>query len=198
MTSSPDDDAYIYYTSGTTGAAKGVVDVHRNVLHNVLRYTNSLAIDHDDRLSLIQSSNFSGTVSTIFSGLLNGAAVCPFDFRHQGAARLAQWINETRITVFHSVPFIFEQLVETGLRFPSIRLIRLEGDRMLPRHLTQFKRHFGKDCILVNGLASTETGLIRQNFLTSESDDSASVVPVGYPVRDMDVAIRLPDGTAGR
>lgn len=195
MKSSPDDDAYIYYTSGTTGPPKGVVDVHRNVLHNVLRYTNSLAIDREDRLSLIQSSNFSGTVSTIFSGLLNGAAVCPFEFRRRGAGRLAQWINETRITVFHSVPFIFEQLVETGLRFPSIRLIRLEGDRMLPRHLTQFKSHFGKDCILVNGLASTETGLIRQNFLTSWSDDSAPVVPVGYPVRDMDVAIRTPAGT---
>lgn len=192
---SPDDDAYIYYTSGTTGAPKGVVDVHRNVLHNVLRYTNSLAIDHDDRLSLIQSSNFSGTVSTIFCALLNGAALFPFDFRRRGVARLARWINENRITVFHSVPLIFEQLMDTGVVFPTIRLIRLEGDRMLPRHLALFKQRFGKDCVLVNGLASTETGLIRQNFLTPQSDNSAAVVPVGYPVKDMEVAIRLADGS---
>jgi amino acid adenylation domain-containing protein len=193
----PDDDAYIYYTSGTTGRPKGVVDVHRNVLHNVLRYTNSLAIDHDDRMSLIQSSNFSGTVSTIFSALLNGATLFPFDFRRRGIAQLAQWINEAKITIFHSVPAIFEQLAETGFQFPSIRLIRLEGDRMLPRHLTLFKQQFADDCILVNGLASTETGLIRQCFFTRDSDNTAPVVPVGYAVKDMDVSILTADGIMG-
>lgn len=194
---SPDDDAYIYYTSGTTGRPKGVVDIHRNVLHNIFRYTNSLAIDHTDRLSLIQSSNFSGTVSTIFSGLLNGAALFPFDFRRRGITRLAEWINETKTTIFHSVPLIFEQLVETGHRFPGVRLIRLEGDRMLPRHLALFKQQFGEGCVLVNGLASTETGLIRQNFFTPASENSMPVVPVGYPVKDMDVAIRRADGSMG-
>src|SRR5262249_54172178 len=40
----PDALAYVYYTSGSTGAPKGVADSHRNVLHNVLRYTRSLSI----------------------------------------------------------------------------------------------------------------------------------------------------------
>ncbi len=73
----PDRPVYIYYTSGSTGAPKGVFDDHRNVLHNVLRYTNTLAIGTDDRMSLIQSPSFSGTVSSIFSALLNGAAIYP-------------------------------------------------------------------------------------------------------------------------
>ncbi|HEY7575702.1 MAG TPA: AMP-binding protein, partial [Thermoanaerobaculia bacterium] len=57
----PDAGACIFYTSGSTGRAKGVLDVHRNVLHNVRRYTNSLKIGPGDRLSLIQSCSFSGT-----------------------------------------------------------------------------------------------------------------------------------------
>ncbi len=34
---SPNAPAYIYYTTGSTGQPKGVVDSHRNVLHNVMR-----------------------------------------------------------------------------------------------------------------------------------------------------------------
>lgn len=45
----PDAHAYIYYTTGSTGQPKGVVDSHRNVLHNIMRYTNGLAISADDR-----------------------------------------------------------------------------------------------------------------------------------------------------
>ena len=38
----PESIAYIFYTSGSTGTPKGVADCHRNVLHNIMRYTNTL------------------------------------------------------------------------------------------------------------------------------------------------------------
>ena len=167
---SPDRGAYIFYTSGSTGRPKGVVDTHRNVLHNVMRYTNSLAIGPEDRLSLVQSSTFSGTVSSVFGALANGAALVPFDLRREGTARLADWVARERITIFHSVPAIFRAFVDGGRRYPDLRLVRLEGDRALRLDVELFRKHFADGCLLVNGLGATETGLVRQFFVDRDTE----------------------------
>ena len=181
--------AYIFYTSGSTGSPKGVVDCHRNVLHNVMRYTNNLGITSNDRLSLIQSCSFSGTVSSLFSAILNGATICPFDLHTQGVRRLADWVDRERITIFHSVPMIFEQLIASGGNFEGLRIIRLEGDQAHRRHIRLFQQHFKNACMLVNGFGTTETGIIRQYFIDSEAPCSGDTVPIGYAVEDMHIRL---------
>jgi hypothetical protein len=93
---SPDAAAYVFYTSGSTGRPKGVHDSHRNVLHNVLRYTSTLLLSPDDRLSLVQNPSFSGTVSSLFGALLNGAAVVPFALEGDGLAELSRGVLPAR------------------------------------------------------------------------------------------------------
>jgi len=190
----PDAYAYIYYTSGSTGAPKAVVDIHRNVLHNVMRYTNGLLIGPDDRLTLLQSASFSGAVSSLFGALLNGASVFPFDVRNEGAGALAGWAREHRITMFHSVPALFRHLVSGEGFFPDVRVIRLEGDQAYSTDAGLYQRHFSPSCILVNGLGLTETGIIRRYALTKESKVRNGPLPVGYPVEDMEVRILGDDG----
>ena len=185
----PDRVCYIFYTSGTTGPPKGAYDNHRNVLHNIMRYTNTLGIEAKDRLSLIQSCSFSGTVSSLFSALLNGAAVCPFDLQRQGIARLARWIEKEWIAVFHATPTIFEQLMATGCKFGNLRLIRLEGDRAEPRQISLFQSHFDTDCVLVNGLGLTEAGIVRQYFVTPRTTINGDVVPIGHAIEDMEIGL---------
>jgi len=186
---SPDSLAYIFYTSGSTGRPKGVFDSHRNVLHNVLRYTNTLYIGLDDRLTLLQSSSFSGSVSSIFGALLNGACVLPFDIRQHSFAKLARWLREEKITIYHSVPAIFRAMLANGGTFPDVRLIRLEGDQASRLHFDLFKQCFGDDCWLVNGLGTTETGLVRQFFANRDTKFRGGLLPLGYAVKDMEVLV---------
>lgn len=182
--------AYLFYTSGTTGRPKGVIDSHRNVLHNVMRYTNGLRIAPSDRLSLIQAPCFSGTVSSVFSALLNGAAVCPFSFRTEGFVALVPWVNEMSITVFHSVPALFRGLTAAGVRFPSVRWVRLEGDQVLAGDLALFREGFEASCRLAIGLGATETGLSCQLRLSrSQTSGLEGPIPVGQPLPDFEVTV---------
>ena len=192
----PGANAYIYYTSGSTGRPKGVLDTHRNVLHNVMRYTNTLRISPDDRLTLLQGPSFSGAVSSMFAALLNGAAVFPFDVPKEGADRIAGWLRREAITIYHSVPSLFRHVATSGEAFPALRIIRLEGDRASARDIELYQKHFSEGCTLVNGLGATECGIVRQYFVGPETPVPEGVVPIGYPVEDMEILLLDESGRA--
>ena len=190
----PDAGAYIFYTSGSTGAPKGVLDTHRNVLHNVMRYTNTLRFGPDDRLTLLQGPSFSGAVSSLFGALLNGAASFPFDVPREGPEAIAPWLAAEGITIYHSVPALFRYVAFHGAALPALRVIRLEGDRATVRDLELFAAHFAEPCVLVNGLGATECGLVRQFFFRPGQPLPGAVVPIGGPVEDMNVVVLGEDG----
>ena len=196
--------AYVYFTSGSTGRPKGVVNTHRNVLHNVLRYTNALRISPSDRLSLLQAPSFSGAVSSTFGALLNGAALFPFSFSGERLEDLAAMVRAERVTVYHSVPSILRGMVAvSGDIYPDVRVVRLEGDRASSLDVELHRRHFSAGSILANGLGTTETGLCRQLRVPTTAPVAEGVLPVGYPVPDVNVAVvdeeglPLPAGSAG-
>src|SRR5262249_4806569 len=87
---SPDRLAYVIYTSGSTGTPKGVMQNHRNVLHRVMTYTNSVRICANDRVALLYSYSSGGSVRDIFGALLNGATLLPFNLREEGWAPLTE------------------------------------------------------------------------------------------------------------
>jgi amino acid adenylation domain-containing protein len=190
----PDSLAYVYFTSGTTGAPKGVMDSHRNVIHNILRYSHALRWTHHDRFTLLQASHFSGAVSNVFGALLHGALLLPYDVDRDGAGPpLQRWVQFIRPTIFHSVPSLYRSIMFSWSRFPGVRVVRLEGDAASRLDVHYFNRNFHPGAQLVHGLGATETGIACQYFHV-QGERPMLVLPIGQATTDVKVQVVHEDG----
>ena len=187
----PDSIAYIIYTSGSTGQPKGVVHTHRNLLRYIRNYTNSWRIRPSDRITLFFSPSFSQSLMDIFSALLKGAALHPYDVKQEGLADLATWLIDGGITVFDSVPTLYRHFLDnlTGKEeFPELRLIRLGGEPVSREIVARTRKHFpGR--VLLNQLAATEASMIAQYPVDPETEIEGSSLPAGYPVDGVEVLV---------
>jgi amino acid adenylation domain-containing protein len=186
------DLACLIYTSGSTGRPKGVMHTHQSLLHWIMVHTNDLGIAPEDRLSLLHSWSVGSGLFHLWASLLNGAAVLPFDVRAGGGDRLARWLHQERVTVYHSVPAVFRQMAAALTdreRFPELRAIILSGAPMSAEELELYQRHFASDSILLHMMGASEVGWIRRYFIDQTTKVSGRAVPVGYAITDNDVML---------
>ena len=184
--------AYILYTSGSTGWPKGIVENHRNVLHSALDHTNIFHICAYDRLTLLYSIGLNGAVRDVFSSLLNGASLYPYDLKKEGAAKLADWLVREAITIWHSSPTVFRHFASTLTgeeKFPKLRLIYSGGEPVYKLDVELYRKHSAPDCIFVNVLGSTEVQNFQWYFVDQEMTIMGGTVPVGYTVSEMEVLL---------
>jgi amino acid adenylation domain-containing protein len=192
----PDRLCYILYTSGSTGEPKGVAQTHRNVLHNIMRHTNSLRLCDRDRFGVFASCATAQSVTGIYGSLLNGGAVYPFDVREEGFSGLARWLTQNEITVYHSSASVFRNFAEflSGEEdFSKLRILKLSSESVSKRDVELCQTHFSADCIFVNTLASTESGVVRDYMMHKNTIIKGNIVPVGFEMDDM--RVRLLDET---
>jgi len=188
---SPDQIAYINYTSGSTGEPKGVVWNHRNELFGIRVKTNALHISPDDRVSLLRFNNV-GATRDMFLALLNGAALLVFDPQEEGLAHLSRWLQEANITVYTCVTTIFRhsfQNLNWDERFPKIRLIHVGGEPILKTDVELYRNHFSDECVLVNRYSISETQAVSYYFIDKRTEIKENRIPVGYPLEGNEILV---------
>jgi amino acid adenylation domain-containing protein len=188
---SPAAGAWLMFTSGSTGTPKGVWQNHSGVIHHTDVYRGLIQLSPDDRLSLLTSCSLAASATHLFGALLNGATLCPFPLRSQGFERLAVWLRERRISVYHSVPTVFRHLARAAEKnsFATVRLIRLGGEPVLRGDVEIFRRHGPDHCRLLHALSSTETGLISALMIDKQTVLPDRRVPAGRTVPGVEVLL---------
>ncbi|MEO7385638.1 MAG: AMP-binding protein [Gammaproteobacteria bacterium] len=196
--SRPEDLCSLNYTSGSTGAAKGVMLTHRNW---AAVYRNMLAdrdIRPDDRLVHIGPlSHASGAYVPAF--FLAGAAsiIAPAG---QGFDGLLRTIQQERGTVFTAVPTLLTRLVDHpqlhNFDLSSLRWIGYGAEPIPPGTLAAAVARFGP--ILAANYGLTEAMMTCCHLEPAElyRDGHLRKGAIGRPYTHVEVVLREPGGTA--
>ena len=196
---SPDAQACVYYTSGSTGRPKGVVQTHRGILHRVMVYTSVFHLCADDRITFLHSYSATSSMHHLFGSILTGAGLYPFNAKSGAGRLMASWLIRERITVYHSIPLIFRQMVSSladGEIIPQLRTINLSAAPMSIDDLELYKKHFRPSCILVHLLGGAENGFICAYFMNHQTKVTENPVPVGFSLPDKEVMVVNGEGAS--
>ncbi|UUE98165.1 AMP-binding protein [Xanthomonas hortorum pv. pelargonii] len=144
----PEHPAYVIYTSGSTGTPKGVTISHRAALNTCADINQRYRLAAGDRVLALSALHFDLSVFDIF-GLLaaGGALVLVDEAQRRDPAAWCQIIDSHRITVWNSVPALFDMLLtySEGLQLHApawLRLTLLSGDWIgldLPQRYRAFR-----------------------------------------------------------
>ncbi|MEO5917745.1 MAG: AMP-binding protein [Luteolibacter sp.] len=181
------DPAFIRFSSGTTGASKGVVLSHAKLRERIVAANAALEIGPGDRVLWMLPMAHHFAVSIVLY-LYHGACTVI------GSSHLAEQVLETaratRATVIYGAPFHHSLLAadQGGYAWPDLRLAVTTAAPLTAEIANGFRKRFGKP--LVQGLGIIEIGLPLMN--TGGAGDSPTAV--GRPLPAFDVELRNEEG----
>ncbi|MFE1556498.1 amino acid adenylation domain-containing protein, partial [Streptomyces sp. NPDC058734] len=199
------DVAYVLFTSGSTGQPKGTV-VERDALGRfAAAVAERLALTRDDRWLQVASLGFDVLIEEVFPAFAAGAAVvCRHDTRALDAEELHVTLARSRTTVVElSTQYWLEYarwLEAAGETTPqALRTVVVGGERMDPRPYRDWQDRQPAALAHVYGLTECT---VSSTFYTGRLPADADEVPLGTPLRDVEITVRrdgrpVPDGETG-
>jgi len=186
-----DSAAYVFFTSGSTGAPKGVLGAHLGLSHFLDWQRASFPIGPGDRAAQITALSFDVVLRDVLFPLTSGAEL---HFPDRGllldARRMLGWISDRGITVMHCVPSLMKAWLHGNpdqRPFRSLRYIFFAGEPLTEALLNAFVRAAGETTQIVNLYGPTETTLAKLAHRVERIEPG--VQPVGAPQPGVDVAI---------
>ncbi|WP_206795357.1 non-ribosomal peptide synthetase [Amycolatopsis sp. MtRt-6] len=197
---SPDNLAYICYTSGSTGMPKGVAVRHRGVVRLVQDGDYASLTENETFLQLC-SLRFDPSAFEIWGSLLNGARLVIYQPGTPALHELADCLEAERVTTLWMTTGLMHRMIDGHLdRLGGLRHFLGGGEALSPVLINRLHRTY-PDLVVVNGYGPTEdTCFTSCHVVTEEVGDT---VPIGRAVTDtrlyvLDGELRpVPDGEWG-
>jgi amino acid adenylation domain-containing protein len=177
-----DNLAYIMYTSGSTGAPKGVPVTHGNLAHSNqarLKYYK----DPVASFLLLSSYAFDSSIAGIFHSLATGGTlVIPApEFRWQ-PEEIVRLIAENQITHTLTFPSLYSELLDHAdpSQIASLQTVMVAGEAC-PRQLVNDHYRILPQTALFNEYGPTEAA-VWSSVYECEPGESDGTVPIGRPI----------------
>ncbi|MDH5275389.1 MAG: amino acid adenylation domain-containing protein, partial [Gammaproteobacteria bacterium] len=200
---------YVLFTSGSTGAPKGVPVTHGNLLGLFPPLTAALDFGPGDVWTWFHSASFGFSVWELWGALLHGGSVVivPENIRQDPAA-LGELVAEEQVTVFSQTPSAFRRVLHDARFHASIagsrlRYLALSGEAIRRDDIAGWLAR-GHRARLINTYAITETAgqvalrVYGEGDATEEGARNLGQPLAGREVLVLDAAGRpAPAGAAG-
>ena len=172
--------AYILYTSGSTGAPKGVQVPHRAISRLVLN--NGYAeFNARDRVAFASNPAFDASTLDVWAPLLNGGCVVVVEQAVLlSQAAFASLLQEQAVSVLWMTAGLFHQYADALM--PVLRQLRyliVGGDVLDPQVIARVLKH-GKPQHLLNGYGPTEATTFSTTFEITTVGEGG--IPIGRPI----------------
>jgi amino acid adenylation domain-containing protein len=188
----PDQLAYIYFTSGSTGEPKGAMCEHAGMLNHIYAKIDDLGIGADHVVAQTAPQCFDISLWQLLAGLLvGGRTLLVGQDVLLDVERFVDTIVRGRVTVLQVVPsyldVVLTHLERAPRRLPDLRCVSVTGEA-LRKDLVQ--RWFAAlpDIKLVNAYGLTETCDDTNHEVMSGPPDSDRV-PLGHCVNNVRVYV---------
>lgn len=190
--SKADDTAYIIFTSGSTGTPKGVEIAHGSAVNTIDDIIERFDICEVDRAIGISALDFDLSVFDLFGMLSAGGslAIIP-DEKRKEPEYWKMIIDEHNITVWNTVPALFEMLMiysNPNDELRNLRLVLVSGDWVKP-NLYKELRMRSNHCRFIALGGATEASIWSNMFEVTEVDPSWDAVPYGKALSNQEFRI---------
>ena len=190
--------AYIIYTSGTTGNPKGVMIEHLSVINLRYAFDNLFIWQENERIINFSSYVFDASMEQFFLSLLKGFTLFMIPERLiQDVDGLISFINENKITHFHTTPSYFGSLPIVTLS--TLNRLILGGERLTKEIRNKVYKIVLDNILFLNEYGPTETTV---TSLVSSLNNTIDL-NIGAPISNTYIYILnkegllLPQGSIG-
>ena len=161
---SPDDAAYVIFTSGTTGVPKGILGCHKGLSHFLNWQREKFAVGPQDRCSQLTAISFDGVLRDVFLPLTSGACLCVPEVGQIDAAQVLPWLERQEVSILHAVPTLVQSWlsdVPEDITLRSLRWAFFVGEPLADILVQRWRQTFPEAGRVVNFYGSTETTLVK-------------------------------------
>ncbi|MFC9756881.1 amino acid adenylation domain-containing protein [Streptomyces sp. NPDC056921] len=194
----PQDDAVVFFTSGSTGSPRPVILRHDQISHQVVVSANLLGVDEELRCALLSAISSDATTYQIFLTLGVGGALVAIGAPDELEPK-AFWerLRTFGVTMVNCVPSLLSTMLEVlpedaGIELPYLLL----GGDAVPRGLlarTQGRLHIGT---FANLYGPSEATIACTTFVCRGLEAVAlAAAPIGRPTPGYGVLLLTPTGT---